>query len=76
MELKRLRDPDCLLVVLILVFDGWWLLVIFHDYIGVSALAHSGETISMAMAVITIVNLIVAVIMFMTMPLIVVIAMA
>ena len=34
MELKRLRYPYCLLVVPILVFDGWWLLVIYHDYIG------------------------------------------
>ena len=71
-----MRDSDCLLVVLILVFNGWWLLVIYHDYIGVSALAHFGGTISMEMAVIVIVNLIVAVIMFMTMAMIVVVAMA
>ena len=34
MNLKRLRDSDCLLIGLILVFDGWWILVIYHDYIG------------------------------------------
>ena len=76
MNLKRLRDSDCLLIGLILVFDGWWLLVIYHDYIGVSALAHSGGAISETMAVIAIVNLIVAVIRFMTMAMIVVVAMA